>query len=310
MTEPDPTPAPKLPPTSECARLFRAAYGVSPVLGASRDVNHAVFYGVEGPLTPTTDLTGKFDPATRLGMACLLVSAMNFDYTDVLTPSLHVVLTMQKEAGWSLSPQSLRYLDRLADRPDPADVPSFPTITSKGHIDPGPAVEFHRIPVSVAVRWLAHKRDRMELAKSPQSLVELALAALVRAVDVNIAFDAELGDPFVRSIARILETRAANKELDDELSGILATMLRDERAADDARFAYLVTEGGLSFGDVNQGETYEVAMQLADADAMGHPGEDDDYVEPEDHHYARAARMGIDQDIARWRAEIEKEPTS
>jgi len=298
MTEPT-NPTPKLPPTVECARLFREAYGVGPVLGPSRDVNQATFYGVSGRLTPTTDLTGTFDPATRLGMACLIVSINGSDtFLDVLNPTLHTVLAMQKEAGWPLASQSLRYIDRLTDRPDPADVPAFPTITTKAHIDPGAPVDFHRIPAAVAVRWLAHKRDRMQLAKSPQSLVELALAALARAVTAYVNPGVDEGT--ARVVEQILESRKYNGQLTGELSHIIASMLREERAEDDARFAYLARDLELGFGGV---DPHEAAANLAFED-------DPDSYEPEERHYARAMRIGIDAEREQDRVNADKESIS
>lgn len=262
------TPDSKLPPTVECARLFRAAFGVGPVLGPSRDVQAAIE-------------EGRNDPATVLGMMLIHRSIVGEAWPRFVGPS--EVIRLQADAGWQVSSESLRYVDWLTSAPAAPDVPAFP-----GSIWP---------PV-IAVRWLAHKRDRMQLAKSPQSLVELALAALARAVVAHVKPEVDEGT--ARVVEQILESRAHNGQLTEELSSILASMLRDERAEDDARFAYIARDLEIGFGEV---DPHGVAADLAFKD-------DPDAYEPEERHYARATRIGIDAEREKDRALADKESTS
>lgn len=242
-------------PTSDWSRLFRATYGVGPVLGPSRNVATAI-------------AEGGNDPATVLGMHSLFVE---INPAPWFKSSLRLVLQLQRDAGWPLKPQSERYLDHLADAPDPEDVPACPVVPFNMIIDLDPkGVTQHGIPPGLGVRWLAHKRDAREISKSsvsPQALAELAIARLTNTLAIAGAAE---GD--VEIVKRILG--GSPDAFVPELYAMISEMLREERAEDTRRFAWIVLNTSLVFDAVDTandildaaGETDDAADEkIADA---------------------------------------------
>jgi hypothetical protein len=270
--------------TSDWSRLFRATYGVGPVLGPSRNVATAIREG------------GK-DPATVLGRVGLLYEARQTGGCCFL----RIVLQLQRDAGWPLKPQSERYLDHLADAPDPEDVPACPVVPfqttttqratrGRGLVGVSGPVE-HGIPLGLAVRWLAHKRDAREISKSavsPQALAELAIARLTNTLALAGAAE---GD--VEIVKRILG--GSPDAFVPELYAMISEMLREERVEDTRRFAWLMQCD------------YEALRDAIDAaeDILYDAGEKD----RSDEKLADALRRSISGEIAQDAADEARDPS-